>query len=200
LKGKDRSGLLDLKCQKSIPEYGRTRRGNILESAMPFKPFSREDIAARLGGYSSNYDPRKTLSENAGLHNPSGGDDLDVYGSDYAEQASNSGPEAANCPNGSTTVQMMVTAYTSGPESTGKRPGDPAYGITASGTTAGPGTIAAPRNYAFGTRMYVPGYGWGTVEDRGGAIQGNALDVWYETVEEARRWGRQTLSVIVCKG
>ena len=95
---------------------------------------------------------------------------------------------------------MEVTAYTSGPESTGKSPGDPGYGVTASGTTAGPGTLAAPGNISFGTRMYVPGYGWGTVEDRGGAIQGSHLDVWFETVAEARRWGRQTLGVIVCNG
>lgn len=107
---------------------------------------------------------------------------------------------AAGCPNGSVVVSMEVTAYTSGPESTGKRPGDPGHGITASGTTAGPGTFAAPRSYAFGTKMYVPGYGWGTVQDRGGAIQGNHLDVWFETVAEARAWGRQQLDVIVCRG
>jgi 3D (Asp-Asp-Asp) domain-containing protein len=104
------------------------------------------------------------------------------------------------CPNGSKTVQMEVTAYTSGPESTGKSPGDPGYAVTASGTTAGPGTLAALGNISFGTRMYVPGYGWGTVEDRGGAIQGSHLDVWFRTVAEARRWGRQTLDVIVCNG
>ena len=35
------------------------------------------------------------------------------------------------------------------------------------------GTIAADTEYyPFGTRMYVPGYGGGLVEDRGGAIQG----------------------------
>ena len=35
------------------------------------------------------------------------------------------------------------------------------------------GTIAAdPQHYPFGTKMFVPGYGWGTVEDVGGAIKG----------------------------
>jgi 3D (Asp-Asp-Asp) domain-containing protein len=48
--------------------------------------------------------------------------------------------------------------------------------------------------------MYVPGYGWGTVQDIGGAIKGNRLDVWFKTVEEAKRWGRQKLNVIVCRG
>jgi len=86
-----------------------------------------------------------------------------------------------------------------GPESTQKRPGDPGYGITKNGAIAGPGTLAAPIQY-MGRRMYVPGYGWGTVQDIGGAIQGNRLDVWFESVDEARRWGRQTLDVIVCNG
>ncbi|MBX7245378.1 MAG: 3D domain-containing protein, partial [Candidatus Sumerlaeaceae bacterium] len=34
------------------------------------------------------------------------------------------------------------------------------------------GTIAADTSYyPFGTRMYIPGYGWGVVGDRGGAIK-----------------------------
>jgi 3D (Asp-Asp-Asp) domain-containing protein len=109
-------------------------------------------------------------------------------------------PSNGQCPNGSKTVQMEVTAHTSGPESTGKAPGHPDYGKTAGRTIAGPGTIAAPPTFKFGTRMYVPGYGWGTVQDRGGVIQGNHLDVWFETVAEARKWGRQMLDVIVCNG
>ena len=47
--------------------------------------------------------------------------------------------------------------------------------------------------------MHVPGYGWGSVQDTGGAIKGNRLDVWFETVKEAREWGRRKLNVIVCK-
>ena len=82
----------------------------------------------------------------------------------------------------------------------GKRPGHPQYGITFYKSKAGPGTIAAPPEYAHNTRMYVPGYGWGSVQDTGGAIKGNHLDVWFETVEEARKWGRRKINVIVCKG
>jgi hypothetical protein len=37
----------------------------------------------------------------------------------------------------------------------------------------GDGTIAADtKYYPFGTRMYVPGWGWGMVTDRGSAIKG----------------------------
>jgi hypothetical protein len=44
-------------------------------------------------------------------------------------------------------------------------------GITATGTRARRGTIAAdPLRYPYGTIMYIPGYGLGRVEDCGGAI------------------------------
>lgn len=61
------------------------------------------------------------------------------------------------------------------------------------------GTIAADtRHYPFGTEIYVPGYGWGVVEDRGGAIKGPArLDVYYGNRDDARDWGRQRLTVKV---
>ena len=46
-------------------------------------------------------------------------------------------------------------------------------GITATGTRAKTGTIAADTSiYPFGTIMYVPGYGYGRVEDVGSAIKG----------------------------
>ncbi len=65
-------------------------------------------------------------------------------------------------------------------------------GITASGTRASRGTIAADTSVLpFGTIVEVPGYGYGRVEDRGGAIKGNRLDLWFPSHEEAQRWGRQ---------
>ncbi|EFJ14539.1 hypothetical protein SELMODRAFT_445894 [Selaginella moellendorffii] len=55
------------------------------------------------------------------------------------------------------------------------------------------GTIAADTNYyPFGTRMFVPGYGWGKVEDRGGAIKGPArIDLYHQSHNEAIHWGRR---------
>lgn len=55
------------------------------------------------------------------------------------------------------------------------------------------GTIAADtRYYPFGTRMYVEGYGWGRVEDRGGAIKGpNRIDLFFDSHDDARQWGRR---------
>lgn len=105
-------------------------------------------------------------------------------------------------------ILMEVTGYDSGPRSCGweyNRYGKPVYsygpnkgkpkdvGITASGTKAKRGTIAADtRYYPFGTKMYIPGYGYGVVEDRGGAIKGrNRIDLWFPTEAEAIKWGRK---------
>jgi hypothetical protein len=59
------------------------------------------------------------------------------------------------------------------------------------------GTIAADtRYYPFGTRLYVPGYGYGVVEDRGSAIQGpTRLDLYYRSHGKALEWGRQQVDV-----
>jgi len=67
-------------------------------------------------------------------------------------------------------------------------------GITASGTKARRGTVAAdPRIFPFRTRLSIPGYGIGTVEDIGGAIKGRHIDVWFPTHEEAVKWGKKWL-------
>ena len=59
------------------------------------------------------------------------------------------------------------------------------------------GTIAADTKYhKFGTRMFVPGYGWGVVEDRGGAIKGpRRLDLFYDSHNAALKWGRKKVKV-----
>ncbi len=74
-------------------------------------------------------------------------------------------------------------------------------GITASGTKAHKGTIAADRRYyPFGTVLYVPGYGYGRVEDAGSAIQGSArIDLFYGSHQSALEWGRQRVPVKVWK-
>ena len=72
-------------------------------------------------------------------------------------------------------------------------------GVTASGTKAKKGTIAADtRFYPFGTVMDVPGYGMCRVEDRGGAIKGPArIDLFFKTHQQALQWGRKRVSVHV---
>lgn len=71
-------------------------------------------------------------------------------------------------------------------------------GQTASGTKAEPGTIAADTNrFPFGTVMYIPGYGYGRVEDRGGAIKGNKIDLFFKTHKQALQWGRRQVETEV---
>ena len=59
------------------------------------------------------------------------------------------------------------------------------------------GTIAADtKYYPFGTRMKVPGYGWGTVTDRGGAIKGpDRIDLFFNSHQDALEWGRRKVKV-----
>lgn len=63
------------------------------------------------------------------------------------------------------------------------------------------GTIAADTHYyPFHTRMYVPGYGWGRVEDVGGAIKGpEHVDLFMLTHGQTDDWGRQHVEVQIEK-
>ncbi len=61
------------------------------------------------------------------------------------------------------------------------------------------GTIAADtKHYPFGTRMYVPGYGWGKVEDRGKKIKGpTRIDLFFHSHDDALEWGRKKIRVSI---
>lgn len=102
-------------------------------------------------------------------------------------------------------IKMMATAYEAGPRSTGKRPGDKGYGITASGARAKRGTVAVdPRVIPLGTKLYVksltkgvPDYGFAIAQDTGGAIKGNRIDLFMNTVWECMQFGRRPVMVYV---
>lgn len=65
-------------------------------------------------------------------------------------------------------------------------------GITASGTRTRSGTLAADTGrYPFGTVMLIPGYGYGRVEDRGGAIKGDHIDLFFGSHSAALKWGKK---------
>lgn len=101
-------------------------------------------------------------------------------------------------------LTMAATAYDLSYESTGKRPGDKYYGMTASGTRVRPGVVAVdPAVIPLGTKLYIestdgtPHYGYASAEDRGGAIKGNKIDLFFETAQEVRKFGRRTVKVYV---
>lgn len=70
---------------------------------------------------------------------------------------------------------------------------DPDNPRTASGTVPRPKwTIAADISVLpFGTEVYVSGLGYRTVEDVGGAVRGNVIDVFKPSHSDALNWGRQ---------
>ncbi|MBE5958012.1 MAG: hypothetical protein E7254_04005 [Lachnospiraceae bacterium] len=88
-----------------------------------------------------------------------------------------------------------VTAYCGCSRCCGK-----ATGITASGTRAKAGrTIAADTSkLPFGTKVEINGHTY-TVEDRGGAINGNKIDVFFNSHQEALNWGVRYIKVYKVK-
>lgn len=92
---------------------------------------------------------------------------------------------------------MEITAYVGG-----KR--------TASGSVPRRGrTVAAPPEIPFGTKIFIDdpyfaeweGSGWFTVEDRGSAVIGRVIDVYFgagaEAHHEAVMWGRKVRQVFI---
>ncbi len=72
-------------------------------------------------------------------------------------------------------------------------------GITASGVKAQEGvTVAADTSkLPFGTKIYIKGIGWRTVQDRGGAIKGNRLDIYISSHNGPMPYNVQSLDVWV---
>lgn len=94
------------------------------------------------------------------------------------------------------TVRMRVTAYCPCRKCCGKY----SDGKTACGYKIHPGDvfISADKKYPFGTEMIITGYNNGKpvkVLDRGSAIHGNRIDVFFNSHQEARKWGVKYLNV-----
>lgn len=97
---------------------------------------------------------------------------------------------------------VTATGYTAGAESTGKDADHPEYGTTYSGVEVKRdlySTIAADLDvYPVGTIMYIPDYGYGVVADKGSAINGDEIDLYYPTVEDVYdKWGKKEVEVYI---
>ena len=97
-------------------------------------------------------------------------------------------------------VWLEVTAYCGCVKCCGPH----AQGLTASGRSiaynGGQFVAADKKLFKFGTRLSIPGYAGGEpveVIDRGGAIKGYHIDVFFPTHEQAKQWGRQRIAVTV---
>ncbi len=87
-------------------------------------------------------------------------------------------------------INMVSTAYT--PYDSG------CTGVTASGMAASKGVAAVDTSVIpFGTKLYIPGYGIAIAADTGGAINGNRIDLCYNTLSEAYGWGRRNVTVYI---
>ena len=110
-------------------------------------------------------------------------------GSTVAKTANNNA--STGTPTGPTRI-FKVTAYCSCAKCCGK-----VTGRTASGSHAVAGkTVATSGQFAFGTKLNINGQEY-TVEDRGGAIQGNRIDIYMNSHAEALAWGVKYLPVQV---
>lgn len=86
-------------------------------------------------------------------------------------------------------------------EATGYSPRQPGLDFTtATGKRAGRGVVAVdPRVIPLGTKMYVPGYGYAVAADTGGAVKGKRIDLCFDTVAQALKWGRRNVTIVVLK-
>lgn len=90
------------------------------------------------------------------------------------------------------TKVYKITAYCSCSKCCGK-----SNGLTAMGTKATAGrTVAASSQFAFGTQLNINGHTY-TVEDRGGSVSGNKIDIYVNSHAEALAWGVRYLPVSI---
>jgi 3D (Asp-Asp-Asp) domain-containing protein len=76
-------------------------------------------------------------------------------------------------------LRMLATSYSAA--TSGKAPDHPQYGITRLGWQAEKGIVAVdPLVINMLTKVYVPGYGFGTAADTGGKIKGRWIDLCYD--------------------
>ncbi|MBL4931362.1 ubiquitin-like domain-containing protein [Clostridium paridis] len=74
---------------------------------------------------------------------------------------------------------------------------------TASGRQAvrnseGYSTVAVdPSVISFGTKMYIPGYGFAIAADSGSGVKGNTIDVFFNTKGEALNWAVKNINVYI---
>lgn len=133
--------------------------------------------------------------------------------SDAEETVSNVAESESNVANSATRgaaridasgSECVITAYCPCEKCCGiwakNRPNGVVY--TASGEVAQEGvTVAADWDvYPAGTVLYIEGMGEYIVQDVGGAVNGNHIDVYFDTHEEAVNFGKQTAFVeVLCK-
>ena len=121
-----------------------------------------------------------------------------------AQTASADGNALATKAQGITPVVKTLNASAYTASTCGKSANSSGYGITSSGARASSWcTVAAGKGYPIGTIIYIPYFankpngGWFVVQDRGGAISNNKLDVYMSTYNECINFGRRNLECYI---
>lgn len=86
-------------------------------------------------------------------------------------------------------VKFTATAYCGCAKCCGKSTGKTASGTIATASR----TVAMSSSYSFGTKIEIQGMGTYIVEDRGGAIKGNRIDIFFSNHQKALDFGRRTV-------
>lgn len=98
-------------------------------------------------------------------------------------------------------IRAIVTAYAPYDNKSGMC-NDGTPDTTATNTKPKRGTIAAdPKRISYGTKLYIPEYGYGIVEDTGSALRKDKdnirIDVYMDTYEEAIEWGKKEMIIYI---
>ncbi len=97
--------------------------------------------------------------------------------------------EIPSAPESGRRLSVIASAYT---------PGVGCGYTTATGAKAGYGIVAVdPSVIPLGTKLYIPGYGYGVAADTGGSIKGDRIDLCFDSLSEALAWGRRTVTIII---
>lgn len=130
--------------------------------------------------------------------------DSSRYGATTAEEAAQNGLKLSAKVEGITPIVKTLNASAYTASTCDKLPTDKGYGITASGKKVKEWyTVAAGKSYPLGTVIYIPALkdkpngGWFVVQDRGGAIKDNKLDIYMGTYNECIKFGRKNLECYI---
>lgn len=151
--------------------------------------------AARLAELAREAKKRAIASAISGQTNINTGDSSDTGSGATASKGGRKGTPVYADSHGKSLGKYVITAYCTcrvccGVYSGGNR--------TASGTVPTSNrTIAVDTNVIpFGTKVVINGQVY-VAEDRGGAIKGKRIDMFFMTHKEALRWGRRTMEVFL---
>ena len=92
--------------------------------------------------------------------------------------------------------EVVATAYSNDPVSINV----PKWrdGLTSTLAKADRGTVAVdPRVIPYGSVIYVQGYGYAVALDKGSAIKGYRIDLFFETRQKALKWGVKRVTVCI---